>query len=58
MKPQLRIDLLVKNIKGVNVLLFHVNPQARHGGTSGSFSCVEEVPLEYAFFLSLQEIAS
>ncbi len=40
-----------------NILLFHINMEAGHGGTSGRFNYLKEVAREYAFFLSLEGIA-
>ena len=34
-----------------NLLVFHVNMEAGHGGKSGRFQRYREIALEYAFFL-------
>jgi len=39
-----------------NILLFHVNMDAGHGGVSGRFEALKEVAEEYAFLLDLQGI--
>ena len=39
-----------------NVLLFHTNMDAGHGGQSGRFRRYKEVALEYAFMLDLEGI--
>jgi len=39
-----------------NILLFHVNMDAGHGGVSGRFEALREVAEEYAFLLDLQGI--
>ena len=41
-----------------NVLLFHTNMDAGHGGQSGRFRRYKEVALEYAFMLDLEGIES
>ncbi len=40
-----------------NLLLLKTNMDAGHGGASGRFKYLEEVALQYAFFLSLEGIA-
>jgi oligopeptidase B len=40
-----------------NILLLKTNMEAGHGGASGRFKYLEEVALQYAFFLSLEGIA-
>jgi oligopeptidase B len=40
-----------------NILLLKTNMEAGHGGASGRFKYLEEVALQYAFFLSLESIA-
>ncbi|HZJ35393.1 MAG TPA: S9 family peptidase [Gillisia sp.] len=39
-----------------NILLFHINMDAGHGGVSGRFEALKEVAEEYAFILDLQGI--
>ncbi len=39
-----------------NLLLFHTNMDAGHGGASGRFEALKEVAEEYAFLLDLEEI--
>ncbi len=39
-----------------NLLLFHINMDAGHGGVSGRFEALKEVAEEYAFLLDLQGI--
>ncbi|MBK5193744.1 MAG: S9 family peptidase [Flavobacteriaceae bacterium] len=39
-----------------NILLFHINMDAGHGGVSGRFEALKEVAEEYAFLLDLQGI--
>ena len=39
-----------------NILLFHTNMDAGHGGASGRFEALKEVAEEYAFFLDLEGI--
>jgi oligopeptidase B len=39
-----------------NILLFHTNMDAGHGGVSGRFEALKEVAEEYAFLLDLQGI--
>lgn len=39
-----------------NLLLFHVNMDAGHGGASGRFEALKEVAEEYAFLLDLEGI--
>jgi len=41
---------------GDRLLLLHTNMQAGHGGKSGRFARLEEVALQYAFFLDLAGI--
>jgi len=36
-----------------NVLIFHINMEAGHGGKSGRFRYYREVALEYAFMFDL-----
>jgi oligopeptidase B len=43
---------------GDNMLLFHTNMDAGHGGQSGRFRRYKEVALEYAFMLDLEGIDS
>ena len=38
-----------------NVLLFHTNMEAGHGGASGRFEALKEIAREYAFFLALNQ---
>ena len=40
-----------------NVLLFHTNMEAGHGGASGRFEALKEIAREYAFFLALESAA-
>ncbi len=40
-----------------NVLLFHTNMEAGHGGASGRFEALKEIAREYAFFLVLESAA-
>jgi oligopeptidase B len=40
--------------KGNNVLLFHINMDAGHGGASGRFDYLKDEALHYAFLLSLE----
>lgn len=39
-----------------NILLFHINMDAGHGGASGRFEALKEVAEEYAFLLDLEGI--
>ena len=39
-----------------NVLLFHTNMDAGHGGASGRFEALREVAMDYAFLLDLEGI--
>ncbi len=39
-----------------NILLFHINMEAGHGGRSGRFNYLNEVAREYAFLLGLEGI--
>ena len=39
-----------------NILLFHTNMDAGHGGASGRFEALKEVAEEYAFLLDLENI--
>jgi oligopeptidase B len=39
-----------------NVLLFHINMEAGHGGASGRFDYLKEIALQYAFLLALEGI--
>ncbi|NAS30115.1 prolyl oligopeptidase family serine peptidase [Flavobacteriaceae bacterium R38] len=39
-----------------NILLFHTNMDAGHGGASGRFEALKEVAEEYAFLLDLEKI--
>lgn len=41
-----------------NLLLFHIDMDAGHGGASGRFESLKEVALEYAFLLDLEGIAN
>ena len=36
-----------------NLLLFHINMEAGHGGASGRFKRLQQTAMEYAFFLNL-----
>lgn len=40
-----------------NVILFHINMEAGHGGASGRFEALKEVAEEFAFLLDLEDIA-
>ena len=40
-----------------NLLLFHINMDAGHGGASGRFEALKEVAEEYAFLLDLEGIS-
>ncbi|MDR6302180.1 S9 family peptidase [Mesonia maritima] len=40
-----------------NILLFHTNMEAGHGGASGRFEALKEVAEDYAFFLDLEGIS-
>lgn len=40
-----------------NILLFHINMEAGHGGASGRFDYLKEVAREYAFLFSLEGIS-
>jgi oligopeptidase B len=42
--------------KDNNLLLFHTNMKAGHGGASGRFDYLKEVALQYAFLLLLEGI--
>lgn len=42
--------------KDNNVLLFHTNMDAGHGGASGRFEALKEVAMDYAFLLDLEGI--
>ncbi|WP_446719403.1 S9 family peptidase [Joostella sp. CR20] len=47
----------LRNVKkGDNLLLFHTNMDAGHGGASGRFEALKEVAEEYAFLLDLEGI--
>ena len=39
-----------------NLLLLKTNMEAGHGGASGRFKYLEDIALQYAFFLSLEGI--
>ncbi|MFT6136406.1 MAG: oligopeptidase B [Cyclobacteriaceae bacterium] len=39
-----------------NLLLFHTNMDAGHGGASGRFKKYKETALQYAFFFKLENI--
>ena len=39
---------------GDNLLLFDINMDAGHGGSSGRFEALKEVAKEYAFILDLE----
>ncbi|EDM44033.1 oligopeptidase (protease II) [unidentified eubacterium SCB49] len=39
-----------------NLLLFHINMDAGHGGASGRFEALKEVAMDYAFLLDLEGI--
>ncbi len=39
-----------------NVILFHTNMEAGHGGASGRFEALKETAMDYAFLLSLEGI--
>ncbi|MBT8263289.1 MAG: S9 family peptidase [Bacteroidia bacterium] len=39
-----------------NVILFHTNMEAGHGGASGRFEALKELAMDYAFLLSLEGI--
>ncbi|HET8754167.1 MAG TPA: S9 family peptidase [Salinimicrobium sp.] len=39
-----------------NIILFHINMDAGHGGASGRFEALKEVAEEYAFLLDLEDI--
>ena len=41
---------------GDRMLLLHTNMQAGHGGKSGRFARLDEIALQYAFFLDLAGI--
>ncbi len=41
---------------GENIILFHCNMDAGHGGASGRFEALKEVAQEYAFLLDLEGI--
>lgn len=40
-----------------NVILFHTNMDAGHGGASGRFQALKELAMDYAFLLSLEGIS-
>ncbi|PKA84032.1 oligopeptidase B [Ulvibacter sp. MAR_2010_11] len=42
--------------KGDNVIYFHTNMDAGHGGASGRFEALKEVAMDYAFLLDLEGI--
>ncbi|MFC7357004.1 S9 family peptidase [Jejudonia soesokkakensis] len=39
-----------------NILLFHTNMEAGHGGASGRFEALKETAMDYAFLLDLENI--
>ncbi len=39
-----------------NMILFHTNMEAGHGGASGRFEALKEIAMDYAFLLSLEGI--
>jgi len=41
---------------GNNILLFHTNMDAGHGGASGRFEALKELAMDYAFLLDLEGI--
>jgi oligopeptidase B len=41
--------------KDNNLLLFHTNMEAGHGGASGRFKVLKDVAMEYAFLLALED---
>lgn len=41
---------------GDNILLFHTNMEAGHGGASGRFEALKETAMDYAFLLDLENI--
>jgi oligopeptidase B len=41
---------------GDNIILFHTNMEAGHGGASGRFEALKEVAMDYAFLLDLEGI--
>ena len=41
---------------GDNILLFHTNMDAGHGGASGRFEALKELAMDYAFLLDLEGI--
>jgi len=40
-----------------NIILFHTNMDAGHGGASGRFDYLKEIALQYAFLFALEGIA-
>lgn len=47
----------IRSLKtGDNIILFHTNMEAGHGGASGRFQALKEVAMDYAFLLDLEGI--
>jgi len=52
-EPAKWVQKLRENNTGNNVILFHINMEAGHGGVSGRFRKYRETALEYVFLLDL-----
>jgi oligopeptidase B len=53
-EPAKWVAAMRENKSDKNVLLFHINMEAGHGGASGRFDYLKEVAREYAFLLDLE----
>lgn len=53
-EPAKWVAKIRENKADQNVLLFHINMTAGHGGASGRFEYLKEIALEYAFLLTLE----
>jgi len=55
-EPAKWVAKLRVNHTGNNIIIFHCNMDAGHGGASGRFEALKEVAQEYAFLLDLESI--